>query len=388
VTTEHLQVARITSIYELDSHKDAWRGLAAGMPMHLPEWFLTWWEFYAAPEDVLWILLLHAPEGPLVGLAPLYLQDAGNRKILRILGSADACTHHINWLTSAGWEKQVGIEVARFLIQCKSGWKKILFEAVDGDAAAIHTTMEHLAENGFLCHRRRINNVWKINLPKTWEDYLMMLSRSHRKRCRKLQRMFLDSGMIQLRQVENEADLKKGLEVLFRLHGTRWGSTRKPLGVFGDQRFRKFHATVSQKLLDCNQLRLAWLEYDGTPLAIEYQFFDTRSVYAYQAGVDLSKNEFSPGRLSMMAAIQFAISKGCEFFDLLRGDEPYKANWRAAPMACYDLRVWQDRITGRLAWMVWNSYTHAAGKLKSIIPNDIINWGLRTFQALFRRSSK
>ncbi len=386
--TEHLQVVRITSISDLDSHYDAWRALAAGMPMHSPEWFLTWWEFYAAPEDELWILLIHAPEGSLVGLAPLYLQDTGSRRIIRLLGSADACTHHITWLTAAGWKKQVGIAVARFLIQCESEWKKILFEAVDGDASAILATMEYLAENGFLCHWRRINNVWKINLPKTWEDYLLMLSRSHRKRCRKLQRLFLDSDMVQLRQVENEADLKKGLEVLFRLHGTRWGSTRQPLGVFDDQRFRKFHATVSRKLLDSNQLRLAWLEYDGKPLAIEYQFVDAKAVYAYQAGVDLSMQEYSPGRLSMMAAIQFAISKDCEFFDLLRGDEPYKANWRATPITCYDLRVWQDRITGRLEWMVWNFYSHAAGKLKSIIPNHIINWGLRVYQSLFSRPGK
>ena len=55
--------------------------------------------------------------------------------------------------------------------------------------------------------------------------------------------------------------------------------------------------------------------------------------------------EYSPGKLSMMAAIQFAIDQGCEFFDLLRGDEPYKANWRAAPVACHDLRVWQNQVS-------------------------------------------
>ena len=380
--TKPLRTTRIDSASDLSPFLDAWRDLAAGAPMRSPEWLLAWWDIFAEPGDELCVLLFHEPEGDMVGLAPLYLQGVGGSAIFRLLGSADACTHHTTWLTAAGLETRVGIEVARFLLQCKPDWKRLVFEAVDADAAAVHATLNHLAENGCLCHRRQINSCWKIELPDTWDDYLLMLSRSLRKRCRKLQRQFLDSGKIQLHRVETEADLQHGFDVFLKLHGARWGSAHKPLGVFEDLRFRKFHETVSRNLLLQNKLRLAWLECDGKPFAIEYQFFDASAVYAYQAGIDLSKDEYSPGKLSMMAAIQFAIAQGCKFFDLLRGDDPYKTNWRAVPESCHDLRIWQSGITGRTEYAMWKGYTLFVRYFKPIIPPALINSGLKLFQKI------
>ena len=379
--TESLQTTRIKSVSDLDPFFDSWREIAAGAPMLSPEWLLGWWEIYAAPEDELYVLLFHEPGGALVGLAPLYLQGVEGKATFRLLGAGDALTHHLTWLCAAGWETRVGIEVARFLLECKSSWKRLLFESVDEDAAAIYATMNCLTENGCLEHRRQINSCWKIALPATWDDYLRMLSGSLRKRCRKLQRQFFDSGKVQVRQVESESDIQEGFEILLKLHAARWGNARQPLGVFDDQRFRTFHDKVSRKLLAQKKLRLAWLEFDGRPIAVEYQFVDSKSVYAYQAGVDLSMDEFSPGKLSMMAAIQFAIAQGCEFFDLLRGDESYKSNWRAAPMACYDLRVWQDRSMGRVELAMWSWYTLAVRRLKTIIPTRFINLGLKLLRA-------
>jgi CelD/BcsL family acetyltransferase involved in cellulose biosynthesis len=376
-----LQVTRVREVLDLSPFLCGWRVLAAGMPMRLPEWLLGWWEAYAAFDDELCVLLLHTPGGLLVGLAPLYLQDVRGRGTFRILGSAENCTHHSNWLSAAGWELRVGAEVARFLLDCKSDWRRLVFESVDTDAAAIHATVSHLAKNGCLWHQRRINSCWQIALPGTWDAYLGMLSKSLRKRCRYLQRQFFDSGKILVRQAVTEADLKEGFGILLKLHAARWGNARKPLGVFGDQRFRNFHERVARDLLARHQLRLAWLECDGQPIAVEYQFFDSGAVYAYQAGIDLSKDEYAPGKLTMMAAIQFAIARGCQSFDLLGGDEPYKANWRATPTACYDLRVWHKGGIGAGEWVVWNGYTQVARKLKTIIPPYFVELVFRLVQA-------
>jgi len=350
--------------------------------MRSPEWLLGWWKIYAAPDDALHIILVMDGGGGLIGLAPLYLQSRGNFKTFRVLGARDNCTHHTDWLSAAGQESRVGIEVARSLLQCRQDWKRLLFEAVDADAVSIRTTMDHLIEHGCLGHRRRINSCWRIPLPESFEDYLRMLSGSSRKRCRKLQRRFFDSGEIKIRQVEDEADLRKGFEVLLQLHGARWGSARQPLGVFSDPKFRSFHETVARVLLAEKQLRLAWLERDGRPIAAEYQFFDADTVYAYQAGLDLSMDEYAPGKLSMMAAIQFALAKGCKSFDLLGGDEPYKLHWRAVPVLCHDLRVWQRSIRGYLEWTIWSIYMMAARRLKPLLPGHLLDQLFKLFQRI------
>jgi CelD/BcsL family acetyltransferase involved in cellulose biosynthesis len=361
---------------------DDWRELANNAPMQSPEWMLTWWDIYAGPDDELAVLLFHEPGGGLVGLAPLYLQGTGSRATVRLLGSGDTCTNHTTWHCAGGWEERVGTEVGRFLLGCRSDWKRLLFESIDADAVAVQTTVDFLAENGCLRHHRPIYHCWKISLPDTWDDYLQMLSKSLRKRCRKLQRQFFDSDVIKIRQVENESDLQKGFETLLKLHAARWGSPGKPFGVYDDRRFRTFHEMVSRKLLTRNQLRLAWLERDGEPIAVEYQFVDAGAVYAYQAGINLSvAAECSPGKLTMMAAIQYALARGCESFDLLRGDEPYKAHWRAEPLACYDIRVWQRRGTGRLEWVIWNWRTTAVRRLKRSLLGGLVRRGRRLSNA-------
>lgn len=367
-----LQATRARSLAAARQDLGAWQGLASLAPMQSPEWLLTWWEEYSVPEDELCVLFLHGSGGALVGVAPMYLSGAGSCPTLRLLGASDACTHHLTWSSSPGWEHRVGIEVAQFLLDNRGDWERVFFEAVDADAVAIHATMAHLVEQGCLGHRRQVHSSWEIVLPEDWDAYLKVLSRSLRKRCRKLQRQFLDSGRIQLRTAEDEDSLREGFAVLLQLHAARWGKGEKPLGVFDNHKFRTFHERVSRALLARDQLRLAWLELDGKPIAAEYQFYDERAVYAYQAGIDLDYDDYSPGKLSMMTAIQFALAQGCKSFDLLRGDEPYKLNWRAIPSPCYDLRAWQPGIRGRAEWAGWGGYSWAVRRLKPILPQRLV----------------
>ena len=158
-----------------------------------------------------------------------------------------------------------------------------------------------------------------------------MLSKTHRKRCRKLQHEFFDSGRVQVHHVTSEENFDQGFDILLQLHAARWSEAGKPLGGFSDRRFREFHKTVARELLNRKQLLLVWLEYKGKPVAVEYQFIGQKTVYSYQAGMDPAVVEFSPGNLSVMASIQYAIAQGCDSFDLSRGDQPYKSNWRATP---------------------------------------------------------
>src|SRR5450631_2170459 len=114
-----LQTTRISSLSDLDAHRGAWRTLALGAPMRSPEWLLVWWQFYAAPNDELCVLLFHERGGSLVGLAPLYIETLGNQRTVRLLGSGDASTNHTTWLSAVRWEHRVSTTVAQFLLGMK-----------------------------------------------------------------------------------------------------------------------------------------------------------------------------------------------------------------------------------------------------------------------------
>ena len=384
-----LKITRIRRAGDLDVYRDAWRDLASGAPMRSPEWFLLWWQYYATSGDELCVLLFHEPGGLLVGLAPLYIHTSGKRATVRLLGSGDASTNHTTWLAAAGWEALVSRGVAQFLIDFKAGWDRLELEFVDADDQAVNASVTHFAEHGFLVRKIPRHSCWKIPLPTTWDEYLKMLSKTHRKRCRKLHREFLESGRVQVHRVESEADFSRGFEILLQLHAARWGEPAKPFGCFSDHRFRAFHEAVARELLSRKQLLLVWLEFNGNPVAVEYQFIDRKTVYSYQAGMDPSVTEFSPGQLSIMVSIQSAIVQHCEYFDLSRGNQQYKVNWRATPEACHDIRIWSAQLSGRIEHAVWGVRNLAeCGRMlvvkgvKAVVPRNLLETRLRVLHFL------
>lgn len=357
--TKPLQTTRVSRLADLDAYYDTWRALAGGAPLRSPEWLLGWWQCYGAAADELCVLLFHEASGSLVGLAPLFIERKGKGKTIRLLGSGEASTNHTTWLAAAGWEKLISCAVAQFLLDFEPGWQRVQFESADAADSAINATVDYLLENGCLVRRTPRHNCWQIALPSTWDDYLRMLSKTQRKRCLKLQRQLLEPGRVQVHHVTSEADFDRGFGLLQQLHAARWGDRAKPLGCFSDRRFREFHEKVARQLLRQKQLLLTWLEYEGKAVAAEYQFIGKKTVYSYQAGMDPAVTEFPPGNLSIMSSIHYAIAQGCQSFDFSRGDQPYKANWRAVPFACHDICIWHDDIPGR--------WEHALSGLRDLL---------------------
>ena len=345
-----MKVRRVKRRADLLVFQDSWRKLAAGMPTRSPEWLLSWIEHYINSDDELYVLLFHDHKGSLRGLAPLYLQKAWGRATIKLLGSGDACTNHSTWLAAAGFEEQIGLKVAQFLLAHNSEWDQLHFDWIDSDDAAVNTTVASLEENGCLLRNSTLPNCWKIDLPRTWDEYLKMLSRKHRKQCRRLQRKYFDTGLVQVHTVKKEEDLERGFKIFLRLHAARWHNPAQPQGVFSDEKFCSFHKMAAREFLQKGQLHFLWLEYKGTPIAAEHQFIDANTLYAYQAGMDPAFRELRPGKLSLLASIQSAIASGCQSFDLLRGNETYKAHYRATPSACHDISVWPNRISGRVGY--------------------------------------
>jgi CelD/BcsL family acetyltransferase involved in cellulose biosynthesis len=151
------------------------------------------------------------------------------------------------------------------------------------------------------------------------------------------------------------------LAILVDLHQRRW-RTRGKSGCFASQRFLQFHREITARLLADNALLMNWLELDGRPIAATYDMAGAGGVYAYQSGIDPESLDDQPGRLSNLASIRRAIERGDLFYDLLRGDEPYKAHWRATPRPSYDATVVPSRTSARLRFQ-FNTAAESVQKL-------------------------
>jgi len=242
--------------------------------------------------------------------------------------------------------------MAAHLIECDD-WDLLDFTGVDADDASTFALHAAFAESGCTATAARGERCWSIDLPRDWEEFLALQSKSHRKQLRQLERRVLKAGLARWRLVESADEFDATWKVLEDLHQRRRQSLGQP-GCFSSPKWAAFHRDVARQLLDDGRLRLSRLDMDGTPVAAEYHLAGSRATYAYQGGVDPTRLTEEPGRLSTICCIQRAIAEKHDRFEFLRGDEPYKAHWRAVPTETRRLRAAPPRTWARLRHRTWS----------------------------------
>jgi len=279
--------------------------------------------------------------------------------VVRWLGSGEVCSEYVGILCNQAVESQVVETIADYL--CEGGrattgaivnWDLLELSAVDAQDSATNRFVLAMAQRGSAVHRRLGPNCWRVQLPPSWEEYTAAMSKSHRKQLRHFDRDLFDPGRATLHTVERLQDLSLATELLIDLHQRRQQSLGEA-GCFASPRFAAFHRSVMPDLLRAGQLQLHWLQLDGRPIAVEYALAGNGIVYNYQGGVDPDRLDQSPGRAITAAMLRRAIQQGRRAVDFLRGDEPYKAHFRAEPRPTYNFRVVADRPSARLRNNLW-----------------------------------
>jgi len=377
-----MQVVRLTSLGDLDGLRGEWNELAGSVPFRSWEWLETWWRIYqqAASRQTseLFTLAVFDEAGRLAGLAPWYLQRSTSQgRVVRFLGSGEVCSEYLGILSRPDCEEQVIASLARWMSAppevspgaCaadRNSWDLLELSAVATDDHIVRGLVEQLALQRHAVHCRTGPICWRIALPTTWEGYLEMLSKSHRKQLRRCERRAFETGRAQLRRATNRAELQQGLGILVSLHRRR-RSSMGDSGCFASPLFYAFHQEVAAKLLNRGLLELVWLEFDGQPVAAEYQIVGKQTVYAYQSGIAPELLDLEPGRLITVATLKHAIAEGRTAFDFLRGNEPYKAHWRAEPRPTQDYFISPAGGTARLRHRLFVASDHMKDWVKSTL---------------------
>jgi CelD/BcsL family acetyltransferase involved in cellulose biosynthesis len=325
-----------------------WRTLALCTPMQSPDWLVSWWEAFGEddPNCELATLAVRDDAGVLIGLAPWYLRGhALAGPTLRFLGDGRAATDHPTLLRrSPEDEPAVVATIAKWLVDgAAEVWRRLRFEAIDTDDRAMNQLERLLAEADLDVERIEDCGSFLVEMAPegvepTLDNYLTTLSKNRRKRLRRWEREWFDTGRAVVRVATTETERAELWPLLVKLHHERRAALGY-VGVFDDERFNRFHQSASERLLAAGQLRLALLELDGAPAAVDYVLQDHRSLYVYQGGISDAGVELEAGHLLQLDSSRTALAAGRTQVDLLRGDEPYKLNWGATHRPAYTLHV-------------------------------------------------
>ena len=362
-----MHLVRFTSLEQLAPWAAAWNGLAGGVPFRAWEWLSIWWRCYGQADEraELNVLGVFADDGTLVGVAPWYLHHSQKfGRTIRFLGTGEVCSDYLAILAAPGLEAAVAEKLATWLMEQNDAsvsaeeprqpWDLWEVSGVDGTDRTTKQLVEILVLRGHAIHSRPAPRCWCVNLPKQWEAYEAMLSHSHRKQIRRLNRKYLSTGRVLMHTVSSADLLERAAPLLIELHQRRQRAVGQP-GCFASEQFRDFHFAVMPWLLQTGRLRLHWLELDGRPIATEYHIAGNGTVYAYQSGIEPDALKHEPGRLAAIATLKAAIEQGFTSYDFLRGDEPYKAHWRADPRRLLEICVVPDKAAAKFRYGVWTA---------------------------------
>lgn len=158
----------------------------------------------------------------------------------------------------------------------------------------------------------------------SWEGYLAGRSRRFRNQVGRKMRALKRDHDVRLRRTESANDLLGDLGILFALHDARW-SGRNEASSIADPRARDLHREFVVDAHARGWLRLYVLEVDGAPVAAWYGWRLGDRFSYYQAGFDPAWGRYSVGFLLLAETVREAIDEGAAEYDLLLGDEPFKA---------------------------------------------------------------
>jgi CelD/BcsL family acetyltransferase involved in cellulose biosynthesis len=356
-----MNVTLISNVQHWDDVAPVWDCLASGNPFRRRAWLRSWWTAYGQ-DHTLFILQVNNREGDVIGFAPWYLERSLSRgRVVRFLGTGEVCSDYMGVLATPEYGDQVVEALTDWLTHDAGGklgsaiaWDLLDLNGVDAADRGMQRLAEQLARAGNHVHRRAGDSCWRIELPDTWEEYLQRLSKSHRKQVRRIERRYLDNGSAQLRTACRREHVVEAMSLLVDLHQQRRQSLSQP-GCFASESFSTFLHGAVERLSADEAVELHWIELAGRPVAAELHLVGGDVTYAYQAGVLPEALEQEPGRIMNVAVLKHNIQQGQAAFDFLRGDEPYKAHWRASRRPSLSLRVVPRRTVAQLRHQMWHT---------------------------------
>jgi CelD/BcsL family acetyltransferase involved in cellulose biosynthesis len=238
---------------------------------------------------------------------------------VHLVGGSEV-SDYLDIIAPAHVHQQAWATTFDFLDQ-QQDWQILDLRSLPAASPSISTVMELARARGWDCHQAREDVCPVIDLPATWDEYLV--TQLDKKKRHELRRKIRKAG----REVEvhwylvEPINLDAGLQIFFELH--RASDPEKD--VFMTERMQGFFRDVATVAGNNGWLRLAVLRFDGHAVA-SYLCFDYRGDrLMYNSGFDVSTyGHLSPGIVLAGYLIDDAIERGLHRFDFLQGDERYK----------------------------------------------------------------
>jgi CelD/BcsL family acetyltransferase involved in cellulose biosynthesis len=202
-----------------------------------------------------------------------------------------------------------------------------------------------------------------------WDGYLASRPRNFREQAGRYLRRLERKHRVHFRRTIDESELDRDMATLYRLHDARWAE--RGGSSLGGERARRFHVDFARSALRHGWLRLWFLEVDGVEVAAWYGWRLGERYAYYQAGFDPAWRHLSVGFVLMVHTVRSAIEEGASRYDLLLGEEAYKARFANGGESVHTVTLSRSRsahlATAAEAYL-WKGSRRLPASLRSLPP--------------------
>ena len=310
----------MSPLTRLDSYQgteEQWQSLLACSAVDTvfitPQWQQVWWDQFGDGAEML-LLCFKDGADEIQGIAPL----ARRNGTISFIGSQDVCDYG-------------DFPVAR---KAESRFYSLLLDHLDLEAwqtvdlwslRESSPTLVHLPEmaraRGYTVEIEMEDVAPVLELPEDWDTYLQGLSKKDRHELRrKMRRLYSRSEEPRFQAVSDPADVENSLDDFFRL----MRDSREVKHRFLTGPREKFFRNIAGALSRVGVFKLFFLEIGEERVAATMCFDYGRGRLLYNSGFNPEYAYYSVGLILKALCVKDAIEHGLEFFDFLRGPEPYK----------------------------------------------------------------
>jgi CelD/BcsL family acetyltransferase involved in cellulose biosynthesis len=324
---------------------DAWRELAElrGNAFVTPEWFLAWEQQFGSGRRE--VIVARDDQGTLRGVLPFAPGDGQSSRRLRFAGAPAA--DHLHPAAAADDEAAVAAAAGALLAE-QPGWKVVVLDNADIGAP---WTRELASAAGPRVKARAYRDAVLPRLDLSgvggWDEFLAGRSRNFRSQLGRFERRLDRDHELVFRMAESQDQLGSDLETFFRLHDARW----QPRGGSSSEGepLRAFHADFASGALARGWLRLWFLELDGEPAAAWYGWRVGDRYAFYLSGFEPRFADLRVGLVLLAHTLRSAIAEGASEYDMLLGNEPYKARFANSERTVQSVLVTRPGLASALA---------------------------------------
>ncbi|MCW3068969.1 MAG: cellulose biosynthesis (CelD)-like protein [Solirubrobacterales bacterium] len=322
----------------------AWDELAVAcsLPLCSPGWMLAWWKHLAPSGGQLRIIAVR-DGSQLVALAPWFVQSGeSGRTDMRFLGAE--MSDRVDVLCRPGSEPAAARALRETLAAIEPRPDLVAFEAVPVSSAWTRRLAGGVS--GRLRFARYRNSAYPapaVDLPSgTPEEWLAGRSSNFRGQMGRLRRRLEKQGGT-VRQIRDASEVPGALTTLLALHASRWeGRAESGLVKPGVSELLGEAATA----LGPDRLRLWAAEIDGELISVQLFLAAGTEVKYWNGGWSEDHADVKPSMLTILAALEEAISRGEKRLDLGVGTHAYKLRFANSE----DTLTWGGVIVRNRRW--------------------------------------